>query len=221
MKTKIKIMLVEDDPEYRHVIKFAFRNDLKLELNSQFATAEQALRSFQNSSNKILPDVVLLDLNLPGISGIDALPELTKLSPSSKIIVLTQSEKEADILHAIKQGAVGYLLKSASIQEIRSGIHDVMAGGSPLDPKMAKYILNSFKSREATSEDDSELTEREMEVLLLIAEGSARKEIGDKLQISIKTVDNHIGHIFEKLHVVNAPAAIDKAYKTGILPTDI
>lgn len=219
MKTKIKIILVEDDPEYRYVIKFAFRNDLKLELISQFATAEQALRSFQNPSKKILPDVVLLDVNLPGISGLDALAEFTKLSPELKVIVLTQSEREADILRAIKLGALGYLLKSASIQEIRSGIQNVMEGGSPLDPKMAKYILNSFKDRDSKSQNDSDLSEREIEVLSYIAQGCARKNICDKLQISIKTVDNHIAHIFEKLNVANAPSAIDKAYKTGIFPT--
>ena len=206
MKTEqIKLMLVEDDPEYRHVIQFALRNDSELELISQFASAEQALSRLQNPSNRMQPDVVLLDLNLPGISGLDALPKLTRRIPESKVIVLTQSDNEADVLRAIKRGATGYLLKSASVQEIRSGIQDAMAGGAALDPKMARYIVNAVKNRDAPNQDNSDLSERETEILLLIAEGKARKEISGKLQISVKTVDNHIAHIFEKLHVANAP----------------
>ena len=219
MKTKkIKIMLVEDAPEYRHVIKYALQDDSELELVSQFASAEQALNDLPNLSKVMLPDVILLDLNLPGISGLDALPELTKQMPKSKVIVLTQSEREADVLRAINLGAAGYLLKSAPVEEIRSGILTTMAGGTALDPKMATYILKSFKNEKAPSHDKSILSKREIEILSLIAQGDARKEISDKLQISNRTVDTHIVHIFEKLHVVNAPAAVAKGFMTGILP---
>ena len=219
MKRKIKVMLVEDNPEYRHVISFSLEDDDNLELISQFGAAEQALRSLQNMATRKVPDVILLDLNLPGMTGIDALPEFTKQSPQSKTIVLTQSQNEADVLAAIQQGAAGYLLKSSSVQEIKAGIQHVMEGGAPLDPMMAQYILNNFPKASAPTESAPPLSERELEILTFISKGMARKEISQTLSISTKTVDNHIAHIFEKLEVPNAPAAINKAHRLGLFPS--
>ncbi len=218
MTQKIKILLVEDNPEYRHVIDFSLQDDPKLELINQFGTAEQALRSLQNTDIRKVPDVILLDLNLPGMSGLEAIPWFGKSVPESKIIILTQSENEADVLSSIEQGAAGYLLKSASAQEIKSGIQMVMEGGASLDPRMARYLLNNFRTKRSRLQKDGLLSEREMEILILISQGEARKEISSSLKISLKTVDNHIAHIFAKLNVVNAPAAVAKAYKTGIFP---
>ena len=220
MKQKIKLMLVEDSQEYRHVIQFAFKDDPRMELVGIFGTAELILRSLQNKDTRVIPDVVLLDLNLPGISGLDALPDLGKLAPNSKILALTQSESEADVLGAIKLGAAGYLLKSSSIQDLRSGIQTVLNGGASVDPRMALYLLNTFRKEHIDNNDDSTLSERELEILSLISEGLARKEIADKLEISPKTVANHIAHIFEKLNVPNSPAAINKAHQMGLLGND-
>jgi two-component system nitrate/nitrite response regulator NarL len=216
MKEKIKLMLVEDSPEYRHVINFAFRDDPDVEITSQFGTAEQAMLSVRNSSTGIIPDVALLDLNLPGMSGIEALPSLAKLVPTLRIIILTQSESAADVLSAIRQGAAGYLLKSATIQEVKAGVQTVMEGGASVDAKMARYILDSLKGNDTKDDGYLPLSIRETEILALIGEGLARKEIGDKLEISPKTVANHIAHIFEKLNVPNAPSAISKAYRIGL-----
>jgi DNA-binding NarL/FixJ family response regulator len=218
MTNKIKIVLVEDNPEYRHVINFALEDDPELALIDQFGTAEQALRSLQNMATRNVPNVILLDLNLPGISGLESLPEFVKTIPDTKIIILTQSENEADVLSAIEQGAAGYLLKSASMQEIKAGVKMVMDGGASLDPRMASYVLNTVKKKKRQAREETSLSEREMEVLTLISQGHARKEISGTLSISQKTVDNHVAKIFEKLNVANAPAAIAKAYKTGIFP---
>lgn len=218
MKNRIKIMLVEDNPEYRHVIDFFLQDEPELELINQFGTAEQALRSLQNMETRKVPDVVLLDLNLPGISGIEALPEFAKSIPTSKIMVLTQSRQESDVLTAIKQGAAGYLLKSASAQEIKKGIETVMKGWAPLDPLIARFILRTIKKQETPAKEEASLSERELEILTLISEGRARKEISSRLHISTKTVDNHIAHIFEKLDVANAPSAVAKAYQSGLFP---
>ncbi|MEP2776173.1 MAG: response regulator transcription factor [Luteolibacter sp.] len=215
---KIKILLIEDNPEYRHVICFALQDDPRLELIDQFGTAEQALRSLQNAETRKVPDVILLDLHLPGMSGLEALPWLTEYVPDSHIIILTQSENEFDVLCSIKSGASGYLLKSSSAQEIKAGIQTVMEGGASMDPRMAIYLLDSFKRKKAPVKEDHSLSEREMEILTLISEGQARKEISQSLKISPKTVDNHIAHIFDKLGVANAPAAVARAYKTGIFP---
>lgn len=217
MRKKITLMLVEDSHEYRHVIQFAFEDDPTMELVSMFGTAELALRSLRNEATRIVPDVVLLDLNLPGISGLEALPELARVIPESKILILTQSECEADVLGAIRLGAGGYLLKSTSVQELRSGIQTVMNGGASVDPKMALYLLSRFRDELGHADEDITLSEREAEILALISEGLARKEIAEQLNISPKTVANHIAHIFEKLNVPNSPAAINKAYQMGIL----
>lgn len=216
MARKIKIMLVEDNPEYRHVIQFSLQDDPTHEIISLFGTAEQALRSLQNMDTRNVPHVILLDLNLPGISGLDALPEFARQIPESKIIILTQSDREADVLTAIRAGAAGYLLKSASVQEIKAGIESVMDGGASMDPKMALYLLNNFKNKIVPVNHTESLTERELQVLTLISQGLARKQISDSLSISAKTVDNHIAHIFEKLNVPNAPSAIAKAFRIGI-----
>ncbi|GHC52780.1 response regulator [Roseibacillus persicicus] len=220
MKEKIRIMLVEDSNEYRHVIQFAFRDEPGFELAGVFGTAEQALRSLKRQAARVTPDVVLLDLNLPGISGLEALPELIKLAPETKVLILTQSETEADVLGTIKMGASGYLLKSSSIQEIRSGIRTVAAGGASMDSRMALYLLKTFRKDPVLADNDSILSEREMEILQLISQGLARKEIADELDISHKTVANHIAHIFEKLNVPNSPAAINKAHEKGLLGGD-
>lgn len=217
MEESIKLMLVEDSHEYRHVIQFAFQDDPTMDLVGVFGTAELALRSLENEATRTVPDVMLLDLNLPGISGIEALPDLVRLSPESKVLVLTQSESEADVLAAIKQGAAGYLLKSSSIQELRAGIEAIVKGGASVDPRMARYILNTFRKVPAESGEGSTLSEREMEILSLIGQGLARKEIAERLEISHKTVANHIAHIFDKLNVPNSPAAISKAHRMGLL----
>ena len=217
MNEAIKLMLVEDSLEYRHVIQFAFQDDPNFALNSVFGTAELAIRSLQNEATRTVPDVVLLDLKLPGISGLEALPEIAKLAPESRILILTQSECEADVLGAIKLGAAGYLLKSASIQALKAGIQTVMNGGASVDPRMALYILNTLRSDRAGAGESSTLSDRETEILSLISEGLARKEIAERLDISHKTVANHIAHIFEKLNVPNSRAAIDKAHRMGLL----
>lgn len=220
MKKKIQIMLVEDNPEYRHVIHFSMEDDPEVELISQFGTAEAALRSLQNMATRRVPDVILLDINLPGISGLDALPEFGRQIPDTKIIVLTQSENESDILTAIERGAAGYLLKSASIKEIKAGIQTVMNGGASLDSKMARYLLDSMKKSRKKAPKITALSDREIEILTLIAEGLVRKEIGVELNISHKTVANHIAHIFEKLEVLNAPSAVSKAHRIGLFSGD-
>ncbi|MDF7806341.1 response regulator transcription factor [Pontiellaceae bacterium B12219] len=217
MKQKIKIMLVEDNPEYRRVIDIALKREPTMELVSQVGTAERALRSFQDMSTRIVPDIILLDLNLPGMSGLEALPHFSKAVPDSPVIALTQSDKEEDVLQAISHGAKGYLLKSATIQQIKEGIQTVVDGGSSLDPSVARFILNTLRTRLPKEEVEILLSERELETLKLLGEGLLKKQIASELNISHFTVATHIRHIYEKLGVQNAPAAISKAHKKGLL----
>ena len=187
-----------------------------MELISQFGTAEIALRGLESSPAKETPDLVLLDLNLPGMSGLDAIPWFKKYLPQVKIIILTQSNRESDILSAISLGAKGYLLKSSTIAQVREAIRVVMAGGSSLDPDVARFILNTFEAKPPTPPSDIALSDRELNVLTLIGEGLTKKEIANRLGISTDTVSYHVKHIYDKLNVPNAPAAVNKAHTQGL-----
>ena len=134
-----------------------------------------SLRSLYTTEPADRPNLILLDLNLPGMSGLEALPNFRAELPSTKIIVLTQSDSEADVLRAISRGASGYLLKSASLQEITEGIEDVMNGGASLDPGVAQFILSTLKQKLPENDLKNLLTEREQEVLTLLSEGLVKK----------------------------------------------
>jgi len=220
MKSPIPVMLVEDNREYRDVIRLALKRDEGLELVSEFGTAEIALRTLQGEQSRNHPHVVLLDLRLPGMSGLDALSYFSDVLPDAKVIILTQSDQEADVLRAIAMGASGYLLKSSTVAEIKDGIQTVMSGGASLDPRVAKFLLRSLKSRLPKVESDKVLSQREMEILKLLGDGLVKKEIGERLGISYPTVDSHVRHIYEKLDVRNAPSAITMAHRLGIYPSD-
>jgi len=220
MKKIIKVMLVEDHPEYRETLAFVLGKEKGMELVSQFGNAELALRSLRDAPRDRQPDVVLLDLNLPGISGLEALPGFSEDAPQANVIILSQSDREADILRAVQQGASGYLLKSVTMNEITQGIRTVHNGGATLESGLAQFILQTLQPKLPKAPDEMPISPRELEVLALIAEGLPQKQIGDALQISAYTVTDHLKQIYKRLNVVNAPQAISEAYKTGILPTD-
>lgn len=220
MTKNIRIMLVEDNLEYREVVRLALEQTQGVELTKQFGTAEIALRTLQNSSPGEQPDLVLLDLRLPGMNGLDALPQVFQSAPNAKVIILTQSDREQDVLRAIALGASGYLLKSATLDEITDGIHTVMAGGAPLDKGIASFILKSLQTRLPKDEVQHVLSDRELEIIQLLAEGLVKKEIASRLQIGYSTVDTHVAHIYEKLNVANAPSAVSRAHHLGLIPPD-
>ncbi len=217
METKIRVMLVEDHPEYRDVVEMALRKEPDIELTSQFGTSESALRELQDTPGSREVDVILLDLNLPGMSGLEAIPWFREFVPKAKIIILTQSNAEADVLEAIKRGAAGYLLKSSTVERLRTGIRTVSDGGASLDAGVAKFILTTLKDKLPESDEpDTQLSEREMEILNLLAEGLVKKEIARRLDIGTSTVVTHVAHIYEKLGATNAPSAVNRAHKLGL-----
>jgi DNA-binding NarL/FixJ family response regulator len=218
MDEPVKILLIEDSPEYRDVIGMAFDRDKNFELIHTTGTAERALNLLEQAQSRDIPDLILLDLNLPGMNGVEAVANLRAIVPGVKILVLTQSDREEDVLRAITAGASGYLLKSSGIQQIKEGITMVMDGGAPLDARVAQHILNSIRGNKAANADELGISPREYDVLNLMAEGLVKKEIAARLSISPFTVHNHVRHIYDKLHVQNAPAAVSQAYLLGLLP---
>lgn len=220
MKEPINVMVVEDHPKYRSTIEMALKLESDMALCGTYGAAEVALRSLQDIKSEESPEIVLLDLNLPGMSGLEALEWFKKYLPSASVIVLTQSESPADVFQALQKGAAGYLLKSSTVNQIKDSIRTVRDGGASIDPKVAVYILDQWKKAPQSVDVEKALSDRELEILKLLGQGLVKKEIGDLLGIGYGSVATYIRRIYEKLNVVNAPAAIDKAYRTGILPSD-
>lgn len=218
MKRRLRLLLVEDNPRYREAIVLALRDEPDLHCCGQFGTAEIALRSVRGQSAEELPNVIVLDLRLPGMDGLEALPRFISAAPNAKIVVLTQSDDEADVLRAISLGASGFLLKSSTASQIIQGVRDVLCGGVSLDPRVARFILKTLKMQQPKGESEPVLTERQMEVLVLLSEGLVKKQIADRLGIGYATVDAHITNIYSRLGVRNAPAAVNRAYLLGLFP---
>lgn len=213
-------MLVEDNEEYRKVIKFAINREEDLEMFSQFGTAEMAISSLDKIRSKLFPEVILLDLRLPGMNGLESIPYFKDRLPEVKIVILSQSDAEADVVRAISLGASGYLLKSSTVPEVTKAIREVMQGGATLDPTVASYIVKSLRERPMPLSSKKLLSDRESQVLELLADGLQKREIAEQLHISYPTVDAHVRHIYEKLNVKNAPSAVRTAYRMGIFNSE-
>lgn len=218
MSKNHQVTIIEDNHAYREVLRLAFERDATVKLHSEFSTAEIALRELDKAEAK--PDLILLDLKLPSMSGLDAIWPLLELCPQTKILILSQSDAQQDILRAISRGAHGYLLKSASIKRITEHIASTCAGGASLDPSVASYLVAKLKTKETQgmeSQDVPDLSKREYEILQLLANGMLKKEIADQLEISYSTVDTHVRHIYQKLDAHNAPAAVSMAHRLGLI----
>lgn len=208
----IKVAIIEDHAEFRNSIAYILKSTEGFECTGDFYSVEAALKGLKES------EVILLDIKLPGISGIEGIPKLKDIFPDVKIIMLTVFDDNNNIFEAILQGADGYLLKKTQPLRILDAIRDASEGGSPMTPYIAKKVLDFFKKK--VSQDGvikSPLSEREREILALIVIGLNNQEISERLFISIQTVRNHIRHIYEKLHVHSKTQAILKAIQTKIV----
>ncbi len=172
------------------------------------ASGEEALQKLP----KIKPEVVLMDLNLPQMSGIECIRRLKDLLPSTPVIVLTVYEDSEHIFRALKAGASGYLLKRSEPEEVLDAIKDARDGGAPMSSQIARRVVRSFHEP-AQSGNDVDLTEREDEILSFLSKGYANKEIADSMKITVATVRTHLRHIYEKLHVRSRTEAIVKYLK--------
>lgn len=198
----ISVVIIEDDETIREGYAFLIGNTSGYKIAGTYPSVEEALKKIEGDD----PDVILLDVELPGISGVESLPKLKKLLPETHILILTVYEQEALIFKALGNGAAGYLTKNTPPEKIIAAIHEVMDGGGPMSANIARMVISSFKRNES-----SPLTRRETEILEQIATGKSRKRIADELFIDLETVKSHIKNIYHKLDVHSKADAIKTA----------
>jgi DNA-binding NarL/FixJ family response regulator len=206
---KSEIWVVDDNKSFRDCIASLINDSLDLKCSRAFSSCEDALQMMEIG---IHPKILLLDIVLPGISGLEGIQRFKELSPEIQIIIITVHDDCDRIFQAICEGATGYLLKNAPGDKIIEAIHDVIGGGSPINAQIARKILTTLSAFTPPSSNYG-LTNREQEILLQMIEGLTKKEIGETLCLSHHTIDTYIRSIYEKLHVHNRSGAIAKALK--------
>lgn len=208
------VLIVEDDPPTRKRLEAAVAAVPELELMSSTGSAREARAALRGA-----PDVMLVDLGLPDGNGIDLIREAKRLASRTRAMVITVFADEQHVMGAIRAGAQGYLLKDGSAEYIARSIEDLLAGGSPISPPIARYLLQSLQQapEPATREEAPILTDRELEILTLVAKGFSVPEVGELLGISGRTVTTHVQHIYRKLEVSSRSQAVFEAVNLGLI----
>ncbi len=215
----IKVLVVDDHTLFRRGIVTVLADQKNLEVVGEASDGLEAIQK----AKEIAPDVVLMDLNMPHCSGLEATQALQTEMPQVNIIILTVSDKESDLFAAMRFGARGYILKNAEPDELTHAILHIARGGVMISPLMATKLLTEFKDLgvgvegESAKEVETILTRREGEVLQLVAQGETNKEISASLFISENTVKTHLRNIMEKLHLANRSQAAAYAVKKGLV----
>jgi DNA-binding NarL/FixJ family response regulator len=203
----LKVAIVEDDTRWRTNLELLLRETKGLECVGSYRTGEEAVKDLPGKQ----PQVVLMDINLPGISGVECTRQLRSLLPGAQIVMLTVYDDSDRIFHALEMGASGYLLKRASADEILQAIQDVHKGGAPMSAYIARKVVQSFQKQTPAARPDEVLSKRESEVLSYVARGYSDKEVADALGLTPATVRSYLKSIYGKLHVHSRTQAILKA----------
>jgi len=203
-KSPLRIALVEDQPDVRENWNKLINAFPDLECICICKTGEEALRVIP----EIKPDVVLMDIFLPRLSGIECTARLKQSMPELRIVILTAMNDEELVFMALEAGADGYLLKRTKPSELRSALLDVLGGGAPMTSEIARRVIESFRLKAKTRDESLHLSVREEQILVLLSKGHANKAIADRLEISVDTVCHHLKHVFEKLHVSSRTEAV-------------
>ena len=202
----ITVALVEDSDQLRGTLARVISRAEGFQCVSQHASAEAALEALPGEK----PNVVLMDINLPGINGVECVRRLKPLLPATQVIMLTAYEDTENIFNSLAAGASGYLLKRTSSAELLTAIRDVLKGGSPMTAHIARKVVQSFHKAGASSQPTENLSQREQEVLDCLSHGLMYKEIAEKLGISYETVHTYVRRIYEKLQVRTRTEAVAK-----------
>lgn len=207
----IKICIVEDNADMRESVAQALNESPGLRCTNTYASAEAAMQDLPIQK----PDVALVDINLPGMNGIECVAKLKAQLPQLQVLMLTRYDQGDMIFDSIRAGASGYLLKHTSVAELVQAVEQVHFGGAPMTPQIARKVIAHFQQIQKPSPDIEGLTARELEVLMLLAKGYLYKQIADKLQISINTLRFHLRAIYDKLHVHSRTEATVKYFGRG------
>jgi DNA-binding NarL/FixJ family response regulator len=206
----IKVSIVEDLAEVREGLAELVRSDKELLMMEHFDNAESAIEKLPALS----PDIVVMDINLPGMSGIECIKIVKEKCPGTQFMMFTVYETDEKVLQALQAGATGYLLKRTEPKRILESIKELNQGGSPMSSNIARKLVNIFTHEKVKTKKEI-LSNRENEVLQLLADGLLYKEIADRLHIGHGTVRQHIHNIYEKLHVQNRTEAVNKYFDRG------
>jgi DNA-binding NarL/FixJ family response regulator len=213
----IRVLVVDDQPLFREGVLMLLAADPELVVVGEAADGERAIAM----TRELSPDVVLMDLRMPGLGGVATTARMLAEWPALRVLVLTTFDDDDSVFAALRAGAVGYLLKDVSSVELRRAVHDAASGSSPLQPAVATKVVGELVRRLAQDPsppaDAPILSQREREVLALISAGASNKEIATRLFIAEGTVKNHVTHIFEKLGVEGRTQAALKARELGIV----
>ena len=205
-KAAIRVSIVEDDGPVREILAGWLACDEGFQFVSEFGSAEEGLEELCQQK----PDVVLMDIKLPGINGVECVRQLKPQLPQTQFVMHTVYEDSNHIFNALQAGATGYLLKQSPHDELLAALKYVHAGGSPMTSYIARRVAQCFPNIPAQTEVNDNLSPREREVIVMLARGFLYKEIGDALSISVRTVDTYIRRIYEKLHVRSRAQAVAK-----------
>jgi DNA-binding NarL/FixJ family response regulator len=205
----ITLTIVEDLDEVRDGLKNFIGLSTDFKVLDTFKNAEEALSEIPN----LKPDIVIMDINLPGMNGIECIRQLKGATPATQFMMFTVYENDEKVFEALKAGASGYLLKNTGLVQLIEALKELNNGGSPMSANIARKVVNLFRQEQKQVAAQTVLSARENEILQLLAKGLLYKEIADKLGISTNTVRQHIHKIYEKLHVQNRTEALNKAFR--------
>lgn len=208
MSMSIKLIIVEDLEEVRNGLKNFIELSSDFTVLDTYTTAEEALDGIP----KLKPDIVIMDINLPGMNGIECIRQMKNKNSSTQFMMFTVYENDEKVFEALKAGASGYLLKNTGLVQLIESLKELYNGGSPMSSNIARKLVTIFREQNKTEEVET-LSQRENEILQLLSKGLLYKEIAEQLHISTATVRQHIHRIYEKLHVQNRTEAINKAFR--------
>lgn len=197
MSEPIRVMVVDDHPVWRDGLRADLEKDGEAVVVAEAADGGEAIVKAREE----MPEVVLMDLQLPSVNGVEATRQIILDSPHAKVLILSASGEEGDVMEAVKAGACGYLLKSTKTSDVIDAVRRVSGGESVFSPSLAGMVLQEFRRMAAKDPAEPSLTARENEVLVLVAKGYTYREIAEKLFLSVKTVQNHVQNILAKLQL--------------------